>query len=136
MSAVAAFSKSRGCTNSSLNQGYVSPEKAEASQASARFTSGLAIWAKLDADAGALGVHDAAAPKGRPPGTTELAFATDERLEDLAARLSEAGYAPDLHDEDFGRSLRLTDPDGVTIQIQEIDIQKSKQSAIALAAGR
>lgn len=96
--------------------------------------SSLSIWARFDADAGALGVHDAGASKGRPPGMTELAFATDEKLEELAARLSAKGYAPEIHDEDFGRSLRLTDPDGVVIQIQEIDVVKSRRSADALAA--
>lgn len=97
-------------------------------------SSSLSVWARLDADAGALGVHDVGASKGRPAGMTELAFATDERLEDLAARLAAKGYAPEIHDEDFGRSLRLTDPDGVVIQIQEIDVAKSKRSADALAA--
>jgi hypothetical protein len=96
--------------------------------------SSLNIWTRLDADAGALGIHDAAASKGRPPGMTELALATDEKLETLAARLAAKGYKPELHDEDFGRSLRLIDPDGVVVQIQEIDVEKSKRSADALAA--
>lgn len=95
--------------------------------------SSLNIWAQLDADAGALGVHDVCASKGRKAGMTELAFATDEKLEELAARLTAQGYAAELHDEDFGRSLRLTDPDGVVVQIQEIDVAKSKRSADALA---
>ncbi len=64
---------------------------------------------------------------------TELAFATDEKLEALAERLSANGYSPEIHDEDFGRSLRLTDPDGVIVQIQEIDVAKSQRSADALA---
>lgn len=86
------------------------------------------VWAYLTASAGALGVHDAAASKGRPPGTVELGFSTDEKLDDIAARLTRAGYDHRLVDEDFGRSLRVTDPDGVTIQIQEIRIDTVRRS--------
>jgi hypothetical protein len=37
------------------------------------------VWAQLKADAGIVGVHDAAASKGRLPGTVELGFVTDEK---------------------------------------------------------
>ncbi len=92
----------------------------------------LAVWAQLNADAGALGIHDAAASKGRPPGTVELGFSTDERLEDVAARLTAHGYEPRIVEEDFGRSVRVTDPDGIVIQIQEIDIETARRSQDAL----
>lgn len=82
---------------------------------------GVAVWAQLDAPAGAVGVHDAAVSKGRAPGAVELGFSTDEPLEDVAARLSAGGYDYTLVAEDFGRSIRVTDPDGVVVQIQEID---------------
>ncbi|WP_406309186.1 VOC family protein [Streptomyces sp. NBC_00623] len=89
------------------------------------------VWAQLAADAGAVGIHDAAVSQGRPPGTTELGFATDERLEDIAERLARSGYDYDLVDENFGRSVRVTDPDGVVLQIQEIDHVAVRSSAAA-----
>ena len=94
------------------------------------------VWAQLKADAGIVGVHDAAASKGRLPGTVELGFVTDEKLEDVAARLASTGYQCTLHDEDFGRSLRLTDPDGVELQIQELNLDKARQSAAVLQSNR
>jgi catechol 2,3-dioxygenase-like lactoylglutathione lyase family enzyme len=87
------------------------------------------IWALLKADVGEVGVHDVAASKGRKPGTAELGFVTDEKLEDFAARLTTKGYQCEIHDEDFERSIRLTDPDGVQVQIQQIDNAHAKQSA-------
>ncbi|MFD7944522.1 VOC family protein [Streptomyces sp. NPDC059744] len=89
------------------------------------------VWAQLAADAGAVGIHDATVSQGRPPGTTELGFTTDERLEDIAERLARSGYDYDLVDENFGRSVRVTDPDGVVIQIQEIDHVAVRSSAAA-----
>ncbi|MEV0283645.1 VOC family protein [Kribbella sp. NPDC050820] len=86
------------------------------------------VWAHLDVAAGAVGIHDAAVSKGKPIGTVELGFATDEKLEDVAARLTDRGYEHILVDEDFGRSIRVTDPDGVTIQIQEIDPETLRRS--------
>lgn len=88
----------------------------------------LDVFALLDADAGALGIHDAAFSKGRAPGTVELGLVTDERLEDLSARLSAEGYRPQIVEENFGRSLRLTDPDGVLLQIQQIDVETARRS--------
>lgn len=76
-----------------------------------------------------MGIHDAAVSQGRPPGTTELGFTTDEPLEAVADRLHDAGYAYDLVDENFGRSIRVTDPDGVIVQIQEIDQDTVRRSA-------
>ncbi|QAY73752.1 VOC family protein [Agromyces protaetiae] len=111
-------------------------------EASRRFYEGLGldylpeasvpVWAQLDAAAGAVGLHDAAASKGRAPGAVELAFATDEKLEEVAARLAAGGYAYELAGEDFGRSLRVTDPDGVVVQIQEIDPATMRESQAAL----
>lgn len=102
-----------------------------------RFDAGasLSVWAELKGDAGVVGIHDVAASKGRKVGTTELGFVTDEKLEDIAARLAAKGYRYTIHDEDFGRSLRLTDPDGVELQIQKLDHDKARQSAAALSKG-
>jgi catechol 2,3-dioxygenase-like lactoylglutathione lyase family enzyme len=97
----------------------------------------FSVWVQLRANAGeAVGIHDAAASKGRKPGTAELEFVTDEKLEDVAARLTAKGYNCTIHDEDFGRSIRLTDPDGVELQIQEINSDKAKRSAAALPGRR
>lgn len=111
-------------------------------EASRRFYEGLGlryeselsvpVWAQLSATAGAVGLHDATASKGRSPGTVELGFATDELLEDLAARLDAAGYDYELVGEDFGQSLRVVDPDGVTIQLQHIDMDVVRDSQAAL----
>ncbi|MFD4230353.1 VOC family protein [Streptomyces sp. NPDC058545] len=89
------------------------------------------VWAQLAADAGAVGIHDATVSQGRPPGTTELGFTTDQRLEDIAERLARSGYDYDLVDENFGRSVRVTDPDGIVIQIQEINHVAVRSSAAA-----
>lgn len=107
-------------------------------EASRRFYEGIGlshrtevsvpVWAHLAAAAGAVGIHDAAVSKGRPAGTVELGFATDERLEDVSARLTARGYEHTLFDEDFGRSIRITDPDGVVIQIQELDPETMRRS--------
>ncbi|MFD4355739.1 VOC family protein [Nocardia sp. NPDC058519] len=97
-----------------------------------RADSSVAVWAQLDAAAGAVGVHDAAVSKGRAPGTVELGFSTDEPLEDVAARLAAGGYDYTLVEEDFGRSIRVTDPDGVVIQIQEIDPETVRRSQALL----
>ena len=107
-------------------------------EASRRFYEGLGltyradvsvpVWAHLDVAAGAVGIHDAAVSKGKPPGTVELGFATDRRLEDVSSQLTERGYEHTLFDEDFGRSIRVTDPDGVVIQIQEIDPETMRRS--------
>ncbi|MGQ4619143.1 VOC family protein [Nocardia sp. R7R-8] len=95
-------------------------------------TASLDIWAQLSGDAGAVGLHDFRVSKGRPAGFVELGFATDEKLEAVASRLREHGYDYEIHDEDFGRSLRVVDPDGVTLQIQEIDMEVARVSESAL----
>ena len=76
-------------------------------------------WTELAAGGGGLGLHLAAGGDGVPP--VELAFVATEPLEAIRARLTEAGYACDLVDEAFGRSLRVTDPEGVRLQINEND---------------
>ncbi|MEA5364443.1 VOC family protein [Amycolatopsis sp., V23-08] len=73
-------------------------------------------WVELPADGGVLAVHRGDA------GRCELAFETDEALEDVAARLREAGFEPGAPaDEGFGYSLRVRDPDGVWVQINQYD---------------
>lgn len=84
-------------------------------------------WADLRASGGLVGLHVADRTE-RPHrgGEWELSFEADpdDRLEDVLARLHAAGYR-DAHiiDEAFGRSLRVTDPDGVAVQVNESDPQ-------------
>ncbi|WP_329048518.1 VOC family protein [Amycolatopsis sp. NBC_01488] len=74
-------------------------------------------WVELPADGGLLAVH-----RGADAGRCELAFETDEPLEDVANRLRAAGYeAGPVIDEGFGHSLRVRDPDGVRVQINAYD---------------
>lgn len=76
-------------------------------------------WVELPAGGGLLAVHSSA---GEDAGRCELAFETDERLEDVAARLRAAGFEPGpVLDEGFGHSLRVRDPDGVWVQINAYD---------------
>lgn len=74
-------------------------------------------WVELPAASGALALHKAAAG-----GECELAFEADEPLEAVADRLRAAGWAPDpIMDESYGRSLRVRDPDGAWVQVNEHD---------------
>lgn len=50
----------------------------------------------------------------------DLCFEADQPLEDTVQRLKDAGFdGGKIVDEDFGRSLRIIDPDGRLIQINE-----------------
>jgi catechol 2,3-dioxygenase-like lactoylglutathione lyase family enzyme len=99
---------------------------------SARFYAALGLvpgdssrsgnWTELNAAGGALALHAAASSEQGIPGRVELSFETTEPLEVLAGRLTAAGFAPEaILDENFGRSLRVTDPDGVLVQVNEHD---------------
>ena len=79
-------------------------------------------WVTFTAPAGGAALHDAASSDGGyAPGTTELSFEYDGPLEELEARLHAAGFA-DAHvvDESYGRDLVVTDPDGVTVIVNEV----------------
>lgn len=78
-------------------------------------------YVQLDAAAGAAVLHSAAtADDPTMPGTTVLSFEADEPLEAVRDRLAAAGFAgAEIVDESFGRSLRIVDPDGVPIQVNE-----------------
>lgn len=98
---------------------------------SARFLAALGLgagapsssWMELEGSGGAVGVHTTAATEQpRKGGECELAFATDEPLVDVQRRLFAAGFT-DAHviDETFGRSLRVTSPDGVVVRVNSYD---------------
>ncbi len=76
-------------------------------------------WVELPAAAGVLALHRADGPDA---GRCELAFEADEPLEAVADRLRSAGFGPEpIVDESFGRSLRVRDPDGAWVQVNEND---------------
>jgi catechol 2,3-dioxygenase-like lactoylglutathione lyase family enzyme len=75
-------------------------------------------WVELPAAAGILALHRAA----EHAGDCELAFEADEPLEAVGARLAAAGFPTEpIVDESYGRSLRVRDPDGVYVQVNEND---------------
>lgn len=76
-------------------------------------------WVEMPAAAGVLAIHAASAVEA---GRCELAFETDEPLDEVATRMSAAGHeAGPVIDENFGQSLRLCDPDGVWVQVNRYD---------------
>jgi catechol 2,3-dioxygenase-like lactoylglutathione lyase family enzyme len=76
-------------------------------------------WMELGAGAGVLALHLTQAADADP--AVELSFVAEEPLERLQARLAEAGFESDIVDEAFGRSLRVVDPEGVRLQVNEHD---------------
>ncbi len=76
-------------------------------------------WVELPAPAAMLALHVAGPDDA---GRCELAFETDEPLEVVADRLREAGFPVEaLVDEAYGRALRVVDPDGVRVEVNEHD---------------
>jgi len=78
-------------------------------------------WVDFTIDSsGMIALHDATTPTqtGYTAGQTSLSFEADEPLEPLRDRLRRAGFA-DAHivDEAYGRTLFVTDPDGVWVAI-------------------
>lgn len=75
-------------------------------------------WVEMSGSAGVLALHVASDDGVR----TELALLATESLDVVVRRLREAGFeAGPILDENFGRSMRVTDPDGVSVQINEND---------------
>lgn len=74
-------------------------------------------WQELDAAGGILAIHSAHSANhiGSP---IEICLAATEPLEEIQARLSAAGFdSGEIREEDFGRSLRVLDPEGLGLQI-------------------
>lgn len=78
-------------------------------------------WAELKASGGTLALHSLSSADPKHETTSiDLCFEADQPLEDTVRRLHNAGFAGgEIVNEDFGRSLRLVDPDGRLIQINE-----------------
>lgn len=76
-------------------------------------------WVELAGESGMVAVHLDDEQDG---GRCEVAFESDEPLEQVAERVSAAGFeAGPVVDENFGQSLRVRDPDGVWVQINLFD---------------
>jgi catechol 2,3-dioxygenase-like lactoylglutathione lyase family enzyme len=80
-------------------------------------------WSEMAARGGLVGLHSAQGGEPpRSPDTVELVLVADEPLEEVAHRLTAAGYAHEpIADEAFGRFLQVVDPDGLVVQVQELD---------------
>lgn len=77
-------------------------------------------WMELTGDGGILALHRATDEDE----STELSLLTTEPLEQVVRRLILAGFeAGAILDESFGRSMRVIDPDGVSVQINEHDTE-------------
>ena len=83
------------------------------------------MWSQLDVDGAPLALHAAEDP-GAIAGFAEIAFTAHEPLEEVAARLVDAGYelAKPIWDQAFGRSFQIRDPDGRPIQVNEHDPER------------
>ena len=73
-------------------------------------------------ESGCAALHDAAtSASGAAAGETTLSFETAEPLEAVRDRLHAAGFADaTVVDEAYGRSLQVTDPDGVRVTVDEV----------------
>ncbi|HEY0260344.1 MAG TPA: VOC family protein [Lacisediminihabitans sp.] len=82
-------------------------------------------WIELASSSAAIAVHTAEPDEpNSAPGSTELAFEADEPLEVVRSRLTQAGFpGAVIVDEAYGRSLRILDPDGVAVHVNDFDRQ-------------
>lgn len=80
-----------------------------------RIAADAGIWVDFTGGQGLLALHS---DRPERAGTDELAFETDESLEDLRKRLHDAGYTDArIIDESYGHSLQVTDPDGRVVYV-------------------
>ncbi|MET0423662.1 MAG: VOC family protein [Actinoplanes sp.] len=79
-------------------------------------------WAELAAPSALLCLHAGPNDNGMADGQTALSFESDEDPSAVAERLAGAGF-PDavVLDENFGRVLQVTGPDGTRVQINFSD---------------
>lgn len=80
------------------------------------------MWFELTLGDAVLALHTIAQRPAREGQQMSLSFVSVEPLETVIERVRDNGLNPDdIVDEAFGRSFRITDPDGLTIQINEHD---------------
>jgi catechol 2,3-dioxygenase-like lactoylglutathione lyase family enzyme len=85
---------------------------------------GTTTWVEMVGGRGALALHGIGPgddPDDLPP--VDLAFEAEEPLEQVVARLAAAGFAAGtaIVDESFGRSFCVRDPEGLLVQVNELD---------------
>lgn len=80
-------------------------------------------WVELAAEGGRLALHRSTGAARPANGRVEFSLVATETLERVRDALVTAGIASvgPIMDEAFGRSLVVTDPDGLEIQINEHD---------------
>ncbi len=71
-----------------------------------------------------LGLHKGAVPSSKERGGIQFSLIVHEKLENLLEHLSAAGFATShpIIDESFGRSVQLAAPEGLLIQVDELEI--------------
>jgi hypothetical protein len=80
-------------------------------------------WVELRLGSAILMLHRSEHPSSEAPRSIELSFVSAEPLEEVLARLTEAGFPTDqpIIDESFGRYVQVQAPDGLVLQINEHD---------------
>lgn len=79
-------------------------------------------WVELGAPEALLCLHSTPGDTGRAGGDTSLNFDSDEDPETVVERLVDAGFADaTVLDENFGRIVRVTGPDGTPVQVNIAD---------------
>lgn len=84
-------------------------------------SGGPTHWMELAGSSGTMALHFV--PPESKSSEIELAFDSDEPLEDVIERLRDAGFEPatEISDEAHGRSFTARDPEGLLMQINEHD---------------
>ncbi len=79
------------------------------------------MWAELWCGEAFLGLHRTENLRPHDPERLHVCIATDESLEAVTERLGRARIPleREIADESFGRSIRLRDPDGLLVQINQ-----------------
>lgn len=79
-------------------------------------------WVEMAAPHALLQLHGSPSAMGTPPGVATLSFESDEDPDEVAARLINAGFADAaVLDENYGRIVQLTGPDGQQVQLNFSD---------------
>lgn len=81
-------------------------------------------WIQLRMGNAVLGLHKGEVSSQREKGGIQISLIAHERLESLLERLTTAGFttAHPILDESFGRSVQLEAPEGLLIQVDELEI--------------